>query len=68
LRAEEGSAPVGVVAELVTEDAKGARGIAEAVGDFVGGHLLDEVGAQGLILALQGILGAEEEARCLENS
>ena len=59
--AEEGSALFGVVAELVTEDTKSARGIAETAGDLGGGLLVDEESAQGLVLALQGKLGGEEE-------
>ena len=59
--AEEGSALFGVVAELVTEDTKSARGIAETAGDLGGGFLVDEESAQGLVLALQGKLGGEEE-------
>jgi hypothetical protein len=50
-----------LVAELVAQDAEGTRGIAEAPGDFVGGEMLDEIGAQRLVLALGGGVGFEEE-------
>ena len=49
---EEGG--LGVVAEVVAQDTEGAWGIAEGAGDLVGGTLLDEVGAEGLVLALFG--------------
>jgi len=59
--AEEGSAFFGVVAELVTEDAKGTLRVAEAAGDIGGGFLVDEEGAEGFVLPLQGELGGKEE-------
>src|SRR5271157_5490652 len=50
-----------IVAELVTQDAEGAWGIAETVGDFCRRQLLHEINAQGFVLALgSGIWGAEE--------
>ena len=59
--AEEGGALEGVMAELMTQDAEGAWGIGEAAGDVGGGFLLDEEGAEGLVLALEGELGGQEE-------
>jgi hypothetical protein len=59
--AEEGGAFLRVVAELMADDAEGARGVAEAAGDFGRRLLIDEVSAEGLILALQWELGGEEE-------
>ena len=56
-----------VVAELITQDAEGTGGIAEAAGDVGGGLFLDEVSTQRFILALHGELRGEEEvlvARC----
>ena len=56
-----------VVAELMADDAEGARGIAEAARDFGRWLLIDEVSTEGFILALQRELGGEEEvlvARC----
>ena len=58
---EEGGALGRVVAELMTEDAEGARCVAEAAGDFVGGELLDVVGAEGLVLSLERRFGGQEE-------
>jgi hypothetical protein len=52
---------MGVVAELMTKDAEGARGIAEALGHIRGGLLLDEEGAESLVLALEGEFGGEEK-------
>src|SRR5439155_1558783 len=60
--AEEGGALAGVVAELVAKDTKGAGGIAEAAGDVGREFLVHEEGAEGLVLALEGGLGGEEEA------
>ncbi len=57
------AAPLGgVVAELVAEDAEGARGVAEAASDLVGGESLDEVGAEGLVLSLERRFGGQEES------
>jgi hypothetical protein len=58
---------LGIVAELMAEDAEGAGGVAEAASDVGGGLLIDEVSTEGFVLALQGELGGEEEvvvARC----
>jgi hypothetical protein len=46
----------------MTEDAKGPRCVAEAVRDLVGGLLLDEVSAEGLVLSLLGGFGGQEES------
>jgi len=59
--AEEGSAFLGVVAELMAEDAEGAGGVTEATGDVGRGLLIDEEGAEGFVLALQRELGGKEE-------
>jgi hypothetical protein len=45
----------------MTEDAKGPWSVAEAMSDLVGGLVLDEVSAEGLVLALLGRFGGEEE-------
>jgi hypothetical protein len=45
----------------MAEDAEGADGITEPACDLAGGFLVDEVGAEGLVLALQGELWGEEE-------
>ena len=50
-----------VVAELITHDAEGTGGIAEAAGDVGGRLLLDEVSTQGFVLALHGELRRQEE-------
>jgi hypothetical protein len=52
---------VGIVAELMTENAKGARGIAETPGDLGGRLLVDKEGAEGFVLSLQRELRGEEE-------
>ena len=61
--AEEGSALMGIVAELMAEDAEGARGVTEAAGDVGRWLIVDEEGADGLILALHGELGERKNFR-----
>ena len=56
-RLKEAALLVGVVAELVAEDAEGAGHVAEAAGDLVGRAAFDEVGAEGFVLSVQGIFG-----------
>jgi hypothetical protein len=58
---KESLAKVGIMAESMTEDTKGAKGIAEALGDLGRGTTFDEVGAEGLVLALLRCLGSGEE-------
>ena len=60
-RGEEHGPLGGIVSELMAEDAKGPGCVAEAVRDLVGGQLLDEVGAEGLVLPLLGRFGGQEE-------
>ena len=60
-RGEEHGPSVGVVSELMTKGAKGPRCVAEAVRDLVGGELLDEGGAKGLVLPLMRRFGCQEE-------
>src|SRR5512143_1305072 len=55
-------AAIGLRAELVAQHAEAAGGVAEALGDFVGGQRVDEVGAQGLVLAVRGVAGPQEVA------
>ena len=65
--AEEGSAFPGIVAELIAEDTEEAGGVTEAAGDVGGRLLIDKVGTESFVLALQGELGSQEEvlvARC----
>ena len=52
---------MGIVAELMAEDAEGGRGIAKTAGDVAGGLFLDEEGAESFVLTLQGKLRGEEE-------
>jgi hypothetical protein len=58
---EEGSAFLRIVTELITQDAEGAGGVAEAAGDVAGGLLIDEVSTEGFVLALHRGLGGKEE-------
>jgi len=46
----------------MAQDAEGAGGIAKAAGDVSRGKTFDEVGSEGLVLALSGGSGFEEEA------
>ena len=45
------------MAELIAEDAEEAGGVPEAAGDVGGRLLIDEVGTEGFVLALQGEQG-----------
>ena len=58
---KEPGTEVGIVAELMAEDPKGPVGIAEATGDFDRTELIDEVGAEGFVLPLEGRFRGEEE-------
>ena len=57
---------MGIVAEFMTENAKGAGRIAEPLGDFGGGELFEVVSAKSFVLALQRRLGRREEVSGLE--
>ncbi len=59
--AEEGSALLGIMAELMAKDAEGAGGVAEAAGHVGRGLLIDEESAEGFVLALHRELGGKEE-------
>ncbi len=45
----------------MANDAERAGGVAEAAGDVGGGLLIDEVSAEGFVLALHRELGGQEE-------
>ena len=60
---EEGGAFGGIVTKLVAEDPKGPRGVGEVPGDLDRGARLDEVGAEGLVLAVERVFGGDEKAR-----
>jgi hypothetical protein len=49
-------------AEVADQGADRVVGIAELLGDVAQGSVLDEGGAEGLILAVEGLGGFEEEA------
>jgi len=51
----------GVVAELMTKNAKAALGVAKALGHLLGGKVVNEVGSQGLVLTVRWVRGFEEE-------
>ena len=53
---------LGLPAEVVAQDVKGIERVAEGAGDVFGGAALDQVSAQGLVLAVFGQAGFEEEA------
>jgi hypothetical protein len=58
---EERCALVRVVAELIAENPESIGGVAETAGDLASWQLLHEEGAQGLVLAMERLFGAEEE-------
>ena len=49
-----------LAAKLVDELLKTTRGISEASGDFGAGELIDEIGPQGLVLAVRRVLRSEK--------
>jgi len=49
-------------AEMMTQDAKRALGVAKAPGDVCRGGAFDKLGAEGLVLALGRGSGFEKEA------
>ncbi|MGB7464868.1 MAG: hypothetical protein WBW14_18390 [Candidatus Acidiferrum sp.] len=53
---------MGFSAEMVTKDMKGIEGVAEGAGHVFGEPALDQVSAQGLVLAVFRQTGFEEEA------
>lgn len=50
----------GVLTELMTQQAEAPRGVVEPSGDLFAGDLIDVEGAQRLVLAVQGVDGAQE--------
>jgi hypothetical protein len=59
--AEERSAFLGIVAELMAKDTEGAGGVTETTGDVGRWLLINEVGTEGFVLALQRELRGKEE-------
>ena len=57
-REEDG---IGLAAEAMAQDLKGAGGIAEISGDLSGGAPVDDERAQGLVLSVSWDLGLEKE-------
>jgi hypothetical protein len=53
--------PMRILAEVISQNPKTAWGVAEAAGRLFGGQVINEVGAERLILALGGIGGLKEE-------
>jgi len=51
---------VEVLAKFSTEDAKAPWSVAEAFGRLLGRDSLNEVGSEGLVLAVSGVLGEKE--------
>ena len=58
---EEGGAFGWIVTELVAEHPKGAWGVGETAGDLDRGSLLNEEGAEGLVLAVERSFWSHEE-------
>ena len=50
----------GTLAELADEDAEAPRGVTEAASHLDAGKTVDEEGAEGLVLAMGGVGGFEE--------
>ena len=60
--AEEAGAFVGIVTELVAEDAEGAARVAKAACDLVRRHAFDEKGTECFVLTVERVVGSEKEA------
>jgi hypothetical protein len=58
---EESGALGGLMAELMTEDAESAWGVIEAASDLGRRQLVQEVGAEGFVLALEWRFGRQKE-------
>jgi hypothetical protein len=56
---------IGLAAEVVADDVDDAGTVGEVAGDFLGWAAVDEIGAEGLVDALSGGAGFEEEAAAL---
>ena len=52
---------MGILAELMDQDAKAARGVTEAASGLDAGKTVDEEGAEGLVLTVGGVGGFEED-------
>ncbi len=52
--------PIKVLAKLVAEHPEAARRVPEAVGYIHGRFAVDEVGPEGLVLAVGGVAGLDE--------
>jgi len=50
-----------VLPQLVAEEAETAGGVAEALGGVGGGEAFDEKRPEGFILAVEGVLGYQED-------
>jgi len=53
---------LGLAAEMMAKDVKGIEGVAKGASDFRSGATLDQIGAQGLVLAVFGQARFEEKA------
>jgi hypothetical protein len=53
---------LGFAAQVVHEHIKGIERVTEGAGDLLGGAARDQIGAQGLVLAVFGRVGPAEEA------
>jgi hypothetical protein len=52
---------MGVLAEVMDQDPEAAFGVSEAFGGLFIGELIDKVGSEGLVLAMGGAGGVEED-------
>jgi hypothetical protein len=58
---KESGAFGGIMAELMTEDAESAWRVIEATGGLRRRHLIQEVGPEGFVLAVERRFGCEKE-------
>ena len=55
--------PRGIVAELMCQLMQAAHGIAESCGDFRSRNPIDEIGPQGFVLPMRGVLRSQKDLR-----
>ena len=53
--------PGGVLAELMGQLVQAADGVTESSGDFRGRQPIDEIGPQGFVLPMGGVLGSQKD-------
>jgi len=56
---------IGISSKIVAENAKGRGRVAETLGSLCGGSLFEEIGTEGFVLAVSGVLRALKEGAAI---